>query len=98
MELLDCIHPEHVSLYEVRIKAIAASRLGVFGKGTQLDTDLMAAVRAKSPPTADLIERAITAHRDWCDACEDKAPADVIAKASEKALQSSKDLEASFSN
>ena len=77
-DLIDCIHPEHVSLFEVRIKAIVASSLRVFGNGTQSEEELMSAIGGQSPDIASQIDDAIAAHRDWSVACTVKAPKDII--------------------
>jgi len=91
--LFPCPDAEHLSLFEVRIKAIVASSLGVFGTGVQLERELMQSIRSKSSKAADLIEASISAYREWTEACQGKAPKEVIENSREKAIRSSKELE-----
>jgi hypothetical protein len=91
--LFPCLDAEHLSLFEVRIKAITASALGVFGTGAQLEDELMQSICSKAPKAADLVEVSISAYREWTEACQSEAPNDVIEKSRNKALQSSKELQ-----
>jgi hypothetical protein len=94
MELLPLsLDAQHLGLYEVRIKAIMASRLGVFGTGCQMEDELMESIRSKSPEAAKLVENSISAYRRWFEAEQGKADKGVIDNSREQAFQSSKELE-----
>ena len=87
--LVPRLDAEHRSLFEIRIKAITASCLGVFGSGAQLEHELIQSIRSKSPEAADRVEAPVST---YLEACQNKAPNEVIERKREKTTRSSKEL------
>lgn len=87
---------QHLSIFEVRVKAAAASSLGVFGSGVQTEAEMMDSIRSASSEVARMVEDAIRLYGRWVEAGEGNAPQNVIDEAREKAIASSRALESYF--
>ena len=93
MNALNVLDRQHLGLFEVRIKAIVAMRLGVFGAGVQMEDELMSAIEKKDAKAAELIKTSITAHGHWVEASECGAPDETLETLQLMALLTSKGIE-----